>query len=201
MEMKVRITFVAPLLGTAPGNKDIYEEHIGKNSADKDRVKDELKSLPADELEEKGKTVFHRTADGRPMLYDYQIKGFIKEVFGVFTEFGKLPLGPKKEISKYTHKRIVDNFIFVYDREIPLSADASDLTECVRPLRATTMRGERIALSCSEQAPTGTTIECTIEWLHAGLEKYITQALDYGAKKGIGQWRNSGMGRFSWEVI
>lgn len=199
--VKVRITFEAPLLGTSPSNPDIYADFIGKKSADADKLAEELAGLSAEELAEKGKTVFHRTEDGIPMLYDYQIKGMLKEAFGVFCEFGVIKCGAK-EISKFTSKRIVDNFIFVYPREIPLCLpEGTEIDECVRPLRAMTMQGERISLACSERAPKGTTLECTIEWLQPGLEKHVRSALEYGAKKGIGQWRNSGMGRFRYEVM
>lgn len=196
--MKVKITFMAPLLGTSPADPEIYENFIGSKSADKERIKEELAGLSADELSEKGKTVFHRTDDGAPMLYDYQIKGMIKEAFGTFVEFGPINVS-KQKISKYNVKRIVDNFIFVGPREIPLQIpDGEEITECVRPLRAQTMRGERVSLACSEQAPKGTVVECYVEWNNPGLEKFVRDALDYGKLKGIGQWRNSGMGRFEW---
>ena len=192
-------TFNAPLLGTAPGNPDIYEEFIGSRSADKERIKEELLSLPVEKLEEKGKTVFHRNDDGLPILYDYQIKGFIKEFFKVLTEFGEIRLPYGQKISKYTVIRIVDNFIYVFPREIPLVLPKDgEITQCVRPLRASTMKGERVSLACSEQSPKGTVIRFAVEWLNPALEKYVLAALNYGAKKGIGQWRNSGMGRFRW---
>jgi hypothetical protein len=199
--MKIKVTFQAPLLGTSPADPDIYETFIGGKSADKEKVKAEIAGLSQDELAEKGKTVFHRTDDGLPMLYDYQIKGMIKEAFSVMTEFGDIKTGAQK-ISKYNVKRVVDNFIFVYPREIPLRLpEGGAINECVRPLRAQTMKGERISLACSERAPKGTTCECTVEWLHPSLEKHVIAALEYGAKKGIGQWRNSGMGRYTFEVL
>lgn len=199
--MKIKITFTAPLLGTSPANPDVYRDFIASKSADASKAEEELAGLSAAELEEKGKTVFHRTDDGKPMLYDYQVKGMIKEAFGVATEFGDIKIGAQK-ISKYNVKRVTDNFIFVYPREIPLNIpQGKELDDCVRPLRAQTMKGERVSLACSERAPAGTSIEVTVEWLHPGLEKHIMDALAYGAKKGIGQWRNSGMGRFEYEVV
>lgn len=200
--MTIMIEFTHPLLGTAPGNPDLYAEFIGSKSADAEKVADELASLPAEELEAKGKTVFHRDDNGNPVLLDYQVKGMIKEAFKVFTEFGNIKLANKQEISKYTVQRVVDNFVYIYPREIPLQLpDDTEIDECVRPLRAKTMRGERVSLACSERAPSGTKIFVTIEWLNPSLEKVIRDALDYGEKKGIGQWRNSGMGRFVWNEI
>jgi hypothetical protein len=63
------------------------------------------------------------------------------------------------------------------------------------------MKGERVALASSQEAPAGTVIDCEIEWLHPSLEPIIMEALKYGARKGIGQWRNSGKGRFDWEEV
>lgn len=212
--MKVKIRFTKPLLGTAPSNDELFKEHIATKSADKEKAKQELASLPAEELEEKSKTVFHRlgkgmdeddfeiTTDGEPMLYDYQVKGFLKEMFGIFVEYGDIKFGGKLNISKHTVKRHVDNFIFVYPREIPLVLpEGTKITELTRSLRASTQRGDRIALACSEKAPKGTEFVVTIEWTYPKFEKWIRKALDYGSKKGIGQWRNSGMGRFEWEEI
>lgn len=201
--VKVRITFTAPVLGTAPNDPDLYSKFIATRAAEPEKTaSDEIASLPSKEdLEETSRTVFHRTEDGIPMLYDYQIKGMIKEAWGAMTEFGVIKVG-RSDVSKYNVKRIVDNFIFVYPREIPLIMPTGEtLTECVRPLRAETLRGPRIALTCSEKAPKGTVIELSVEWLNPGMEKHVIAALEYGSKKGIGQWRNSGMGRFSFEVI
>lgn len=205
----VEATFLHPVLGTAPGNPDLYAEFIGqKSEIDSERIKDELASLPAEELEAKGKTVFHRDDDGNPCLLDYQIKGMLKQAFVAFCEFGDIKLG-KNKISKWTAKRIVDLFVFVYPREIPLmipeGSELSELDECVRPLRGEIRSGgrimERVALACSELAPKGTKIDFDVEWLRPELEKTVMRALDYGSRNGIGQWRNSGMGRFEWTVI
>jgi hypothetical protein len=201
--MSVKIIFTAPMLGTAPANESIYEDFIGKKSSDAEKVEQELASLPQEELIEKGKTVFHRMdeEDDQPMLYDYQVKGFIKEAFRVKVEFGVIKIGGK-DISMWNIDRIIDNYVYIYPREIPLVLpEGGKIDDCVRPLRAKTMRGERVALACSERVPKGTIIDIKVEWLHPDLEKHIIEALNYGAKKGIGQWRNSGMGRFRWEPV
>lgn len=199
--MKVKIIFTAPLLGTSPNNPDIYADFIGSKSADAEKIEEELAGLSADALAAKGKTVFHRTDNDVPMLYDYQIKGMIKEAFVIFDRLGELKCGSLK-IYKSLVKSVVDKYIFVYPREIPLALpDGGEIDECVRPLRADTMQGPRVSLACSERAPKGTVLECTIEWLHPGLEKHIIAALEYGKRSGLGQWRNSGMGRFDFEIL
>jgi len=93
----------------------------------------------------------------------------------------------------------VDNFIFVAPRVIRLNAAVGPV--CVRPLRADTMKGERVSLAASETVAAGTAFEVEITTLTPALEKLVRQCLDYGKLKGLGQWRNSGKGRFAWEEI
>lgn len=198
--MKVRITLLEEMLGTACQNKQVHEEFIASKSKDADKMAEELESMPADELMDKALTVFPRAESGKPMLWDYQIKGFIKEAVGILIELDSTEtrIG-KTKLSKFTHKRIVDNFVFVGPRKIELSNPVGEV--CVRPLRADTMKGERVSLASSETVPAGTTLECEIKCLAPALEAIVRKCLDYGAMKGLGQWRNSGKGRFSWEEV
>ena len=64
--LKVRLTTIEDTLGTASSNPDLHHDHIASKSADKDKVKEEMAALPAEELEEKAKTVFFRDSDGGP---------------------------------------------------------------------------------------------------------------------------------------
>jgi hypothetical protein len=187
------------MLGTASANPELHREFIASKSADADKVKEEMESLPAEDLIEKSLTVFHRDTTGMPIIYDYQIKGFIKEATGALIEIAdkEIKVG-KTKLSKFTHKRIVDNYIFVAPRIIRL-APVSGV--CTRPLRAETMRGERVALASSETVPAGTEFEIEIQTLSDTLVDLVKKCLDYGALKGIGQWRNSGKGRFVWKQV
>jgi hypothetical protein len=198
--VKVRITLLEEMLGTASANPDIHKEFIASKSADADKVEEELASLPASELENKSRTVFHRDPNGKPIIYDYQIKGFLKEAVGILLELtpGEIRVG-KSKLSKFTFKRMVDNFVFVTPRQIALNAEVG--ANCVRPLRADTMRGERVSLACSETIPAGTSFECEVDCLADSMVDLLRKALDYGRNKGLGQWRNSGKGRFSWEEV
>jgi len=69
---------------------------------------------------------------------------------------------------------------------------------CQRPLRAQTAMGERIALANSEELPAGTWCDFKLSTLieDAQTQKAIVEWFQYGFLRGIGQWRNSGKGRF-----
>ena len=60
------------------------------------------------------------------------------------------------------------------------------------------MQGERVSLVSSEVVAAGTEFDVEIKTLVDSLDKLVEQSLDYGSLKGLGQWRNSGKGRFSW---
>ena len=95
------------------------------------------------------------------------------------------------------YKKKLDGLLFVFPRKIILDIpEGKELGTCTRPLRASTAQGERIALSCSETAPEGTEIFFTIKLLDGSMKKLVKEILDYGVLSGIGQWRNSGKGRF-----
>lgn len=63
------------------------------------------------------------------------------------------------------------------------------------------MQGERVSLACSEEIPAGAICEFSVVLLSDDHEKALREWLDYGALSGIGQWRNSGKGRFTWEEL
>lgn len=66
---------------------------------------------------------------------------------------------------------------------------------------AEAMQGPRVALACSETVPSGSVMEFEIMILNEVFVDYVKEALDYGALRGFGQWRNSGKGTFSYEII
>lgn len=204
--LKCKITFLEELLGTSPANTEVYRDFIGSKAPDAAKLEDEVAALGAAAVADLGRTVFPKTPDGRPFLYDYQIKGFFKDACSMLARCaGKDPDTGKKipvnESSKLTaFKKVIDGTIFVEPRKIPLQFDGQT-GELQRPLRAQTAQGERVSLVCSETCPEGTTIEVTITCLNDKDEAAVREWLDYGRLRGIGQWRNSGKGRFTWEEI
>lgn len=194
-EMKVRLEFFEEVLGTASSDPEIHEKYIASNAPDAPSRKEEVEALGAEEVFEKSMTVFPRLDDGTPFLWDYQIKGFFKDSCGMLR---KVKDTASSKIKAY--KKEIDGLIFVKEREIPFIFDG-EMGICQRPLRASTAQGERIALSSSETVPAGAKIEFTIQYMVNSDLAAICEWLDYGELRGIGQWRNSGKGRFKWHDI
>lgn len=203
-KIKVKLTFVEPVLGTWPNNQNIAREFIASKSPDAATVEDEVAALDADAVADKGMTVFPRNEKGEPVLYDYQVKGFFKDSCGMLSRIGgKTETGKKKAVNESgkitAYKKVIDGLIFVQPRMIPIHFNG-EMTECQRPLRAQTAQGERVSLANSEQIPAGSTCEFEILLMDDSHEKAVLEWLNYGALRGIGQWRNSGKGRFSYEI-
>ena len=196
--MKVKITLLEDMLGTAPNNKEIYTDYLASKAPEGKNVKDEIDTIDEpDGIEEmRQMTVFHRNPNtDQPIIFDYLVKGFFKNACSAMREV------PKSESSKIkAYKKKIDNLVFVAPRMIDIDM-AGEMTICERPLRAQTAQGERVALSCSESIPAGSTMEIEITTLTDDLMNTVIEWLDYGKLNGLGQWHNSGKGRFSWEDI
>lgn len=189
----LRITFEDEILATC-GTNEYFVTAMAKE--------DERKSIEAaiDEYEgieedERPMTVFPRTEDGQPFIYDYLIKGFIKNAAKAFNQ-----LGGDKKLTSYKSK--IDGGVFIEPRQLILTLPEEQETGlCCRPLRASTMQGERVTIARSESAPAGTSIECYIKVMNPEIKKKLFEYLDYGYYNGLGQWHNSGKGKFSYEIL
>lgn len=193
--MKVRLTLIEPILGTWPANKEIAVEFISSKAPDASTIEDEISALGVDAVVEKGKTIFPKLDDGTPFLYDYQIKGFFKDACGMLS---RVKTTESSKLKAY--KKIIDGLIFVEPRTIPF-LNYDEIHDCQRPLRAQTAQGERASLANSEEIDAGATLEFEIICLDESHEKAVREWLDYGQRRGLGQWRNSGKGRFVWEEL
>lgn len=191
--IKVRLEFNEELLGTASANPEIHSDYIASLAPDAESRAEEVASVGAAEVVEKAMTIFPRNGEGQPILYDYQIKGFFKDSCGVLRKVK----GTKSEKIK-AYKKEIDGLVFVSPRMIVLNMPGQ-MGNCQRPLRASTAQGERIALANSEAAPAGTWIEFDVKCYTDTMYDAVYEWLDYGEDRGIGQWRNSGKGRFSWD--
>jgi len=183
-----------------PLDPEIYRRWIIEHKGmDPEELADELKSVAlayegVDEETEKGTTGFHRLEDGTPVLYDYVIKGFCKDACGM------LRRDSDSGSSKLTaYKKVIDGLVFVKPRQIPLNLSGPE-DILVRPLRAETAQGPRVALARSIMLPVGTTLAFRMLILAQVSQKLLEEWLTYGALRGLGQWRNASWGVFSYEL-
>lgn len=196
---RIRITFIADLLGTASGDKELHESYIASKAPDALTRAEEVEALGVDEVVGKGRTVFPRV-DGVPVFWNYQIKGFFKEAAYAVNNMGT--------ITKLTaYKKKIDKGLFIFPdakdraaRSIEIHTD-QPIGDLQRPLRAQTLQGERVAIADSEMIASGAWAEFDIVTVDPNLDKYIDEWLDYGSLSGMGQWRNAGYGAFVWEKV
>ncbi len=193
--LKVKVNFFEDILGTASANPEIHEEFIASKAPDAMSMDEEVAAIGADEVFEKGMTVFPRDADGNPIAWDYQWKGFFKDAAGALR---KVPGTVCSKVKAY--KKEIDGLIFPEPRMIPIEFDG-EMGICQRPLRGQTAQGERVALASSECIPAGASMTFEIRLLVDDHEAWVREMLDYGALRGFGQWRNSGKGRFTYEIL
>ena len=198
-------------------SKRIKEEERRKKAAERKGVETvPPKGSEAEELEtirdDAGVTVFHNDLDGITesgekgkglFFYDYQIAGFWKEAAEI--------LAPEHGIKQPRSK--LDNFMIIDPRRVYIHGANGDIltkpsSQLERPLRAMTMQGPRVSLACSEVIDPGCWIEYELDFLPylkrgSGKEAKavdihaLVEALGaFGRRKGRGQWRNGGNGRF-----
>lgn len=193
--MKVRLTLTEEALGMMPTDKEIHETYIASNAPDAPSIEEEVAAVGVDEVVEKQKTVFPKQEDGTPFFWDYQIRGMFKDAIGMLRNVSSTACSKLK-----AYKKKVDGLLFVQERKIPIHL-AGDMGDCQRPLRASGPQGDRVALAHSETVPAGSWCEFTVEMWTDDLEAVVRECLDYGLRRGLAQWRNSGKGRFCGEEL
>lgn len=199
--MKVKITLLEEVLGSSPSNEELLATYIASKAPTGDLTAEEVDNIKAQNAEDRV-TVFPKTADGTPFLYDYQVKGMFKDSCKALATAGKAGYpGGKHCAALKAYKKAIDGLIFVSPREIPYNLHGLKMGFCERPLRAQTPMGERVSIAKSETVPAGSTIEFEVTCLDQKLENVVRECFDYGTLRGLGQWRNSGKGRFTWEEL
>lgn len=201
--MRVRITLTEEMLGTKPADPEVFGTYVASKHPSGTPERDELEN--AESVEQSGTTVFHKQ-DGVVGIYDYQVKGFFKDA----AQFMRQADGAKsKTLTAYKTK--IDGLIFVLPRFIGITLPTgTTLGVCERPLRAETAQGPRVSLCRSQSVPAGSTLEFEVRMLATKLGKgedavltaaLVAEWLAYGELRGLGQWRNSGKGRFKTEIL
>ena len=208
----VRLKFLEPCLGTLPANEQIYRDYIATKNPDrtKKEVDEEVAALAASDEEGRPITTFARVTDNKgkkhPAIKGYVLKGMFKNACQALRNCEDTL---SSNVTSY--KKFIDQQVFVNTcNSSPYSViELSDksvykddkLPILERPLRASTPQGERVALSASEMVPEGSTIDFEIIALNEAAFALVFEWLDYGKFNGLGCWHNSGMGRFTYEVI
>lgn len=194
-EMKVRIKFIQPILGSLPADEEIYTRYVlSKAPSDWSGAEEAEEFTPRDY--DKGVTVFPCDDKG-VYLWNYHIKGFIKNAGNVL----------KDQLKIKNLRNKLDDYLFIKERKIYLYRNGRIIPEndgvLERPLRGMTMQGPRVSLASSEMIEPPAEATFTIQLIE---HKEITMdtirtLLDYGRFLGIGQWRNGGFGQFEWQEI
>lgn len=213
-KQRIKLTLTEPMLGTLPADKDLatrfyatkhpgYDPETGKLPPE---AEEEVRRIPEDlPTDNVGLTVFPRDDDGQPFIYTHMITGLMVAAQEAFNRAGdKLP----------AYKKVIRQLVSIERREAVVimpdgrRLDAGELLPTVeRSLRVDGPMGSRTALVRSESLPEGTTIEFTLQYLGKKEKGEDTLALvsswlDYaGIAIGLGQWRNAGFGRFTWELV
>jgi hypothetical protein len=200
--IRIRIRFLDPILGMSPSDENLYLKYIASKNPDPDfDPADELEAIIGEESSTI--TVFPRNNAGEPCFFDYQLRGFFKESCSMLARSNGVDENGKKSRKKAVtlsgmetaYKKLVDGNIFVYPRKVPICYEG-DMSLCQRPLRASTPQGERITLACSEEIPEGAVIEFDVKIMRDHDVDLVAEWMAYGEYHGMGQWRNSGKGRF-----
>lgn len=197
-EISLRLTLLAPMLGTVPKNKEVYKDYILAKAEKKGIETNEAQELQTiEELDEKAYTGFHQDETGI-FIYNYMIKGNIK------TNMETLIMA--RAIEKIAaYKTYMDRILSITPRKLRFNApdgrlikESSDTLQ--RSLRVMTMQGPRVSLAKSDIIGTGCYADFTVRLLENPKIKmtHIKKCLAYGEYHGIGQWRGSGeYGRYS----
>ena len=101
------LTLVEPMLGTVPKDREIYATYIASKAPD-GAADDEVETVTED-LEAKGWTGFHSDDNGL-FVYDYLVKGFLKEAGNTL----------KEQLSVKALRSKLDQFVFVAPRPVAL---------------------------------------------------------------------------------
>lgn len=216
---KVRLTFTEEVLGSTSNDPDLTVRFMRQRKADT-IVSESLKLDPehhvtpeqaaalvaeeegcvkmADDEAPEKMTVFPRTDDGEPFIWNYQLKGAFKDAAGSLRRVKSSKTSNTPEMRAF--KKVIDQVVFVNERKVPYHIpEGKAMGLCQRPLRASTPQGERVALACSETVPAGSYVEFTVTSLEPAFWPCIEEWLNYLQIRGIGQWRNGGKGTCVWE--
>lgn len=183
--VKVEIELINPMLGTVSKDPEVYKTFI-ENKKPEEIQEEEFKTV--EKSEQKGWTGFHIDEEKGLFIYNYMIKGFLKNAGNNL----------KEQASIKNLRSKINNFVFIAPRRIYLGQSEPDGV-LERPLRAQTAQGPRVTLARSDFINEGKRIKFSITILDNKEkinEKLIHTLLEYGQYLGLGQFRNGDYGAF-----
>lgn len=212
-KMFIRCTLLEEALGMTPSSEEALQTfmEIRKKKLEKKwgsiegKVAEEMKIIQAniDSLKDenrKGLSIFPKDLEGNPIFWDYQIRGFFKDQFRALKD---VQVDSFKGFKK-TPAVLVDRAIFVGPRIIKIQLpEGTEVEECTRILRTPKNNNPDIhqtAFKVSESVPAGSIIKFAINVIDESYVDHVMMALEYGAIRGFGEWRNSGKGIFRFEI-
>lgn len=216
----VKMWFVQPLLGSAPGDPDIYKKYIASKAPDAPTKEEELQTNTVENVAAKGTNVFlRRSVTGIPCVGAHTIKGFYKETLTaskrqdggasvtnhktkivgnttIWPIFVNLEF-PEELIKDCTKKEFEEDGFGHYGVvRFPKEGRFQKyiLPTCDRPLQAETAQGKITSIASSEMAPAGTSLSyrLNVDKLNKDpLDEGLIASILRGINHGTGQWRGS----------
>lgn len=220
----VKLTFLDEALGMSTPDPEVYSQYIASNAPNAKTMKDEVAavvratgadtSVPddmnpedIDKILENKSTIFPVDKDGNKIFWAYQLVGWLKD------SCGYIRMIPGTDCSKLkAYKKAIEGLIHINgeDDSDPMKAkeviihypDTGDTSRnCQRTLRKSGPMGPSTALASSQTMPKGSYIIFTAETFTKAGYDILMECLEYGIYHGLGQWRTSGKGIFSYEIL
>lgn len=198
-------------------------DRMQRDLTEEDRI---AKANEAVESAEKALTIFYKDDGGNPLIQGYQILGFLKEAAltqsndkgkcasNFFAGSLKGKIEQAYNVRDYTIEIRLPEGYTPYEYYLNENGEERKRwKQLERPLR-TEMRGVTVtSLAKSEIIPAGSVMEFTLELRSETIpvasgkaaarvvaEDMLMELLGEGGRRGLGQWRNAGHGRFSAEI-
>lgn len=195
--LRVKVTLMEEMLGMASADPKLHESYIASKAPDAPSIEEEVEALGVEQVIMRASTIYPRAEDGTPILWNYQLKGYFKDAVSMLRRVDGTKCAKVK-----AYKKEIDGLMFVGPRQVKIKLpEGGAIGHCQRPLRAETLQGPRVAISNSETVPAGSTLEFTITLYRDDMADWVRECLNYGSIRGLGQWRNSGKGIFTWEEL
>lgn len=246
--MHVEIMWTENALGTSPSNKQLLTDYIASRAPDAMSREEEIAQYGKNEtmnkfinIYPKGKFLYDpekcrfwdpndarvplpedtdsfEEVENHPFLWNYQIRGFMKDSCGLLSRSGKDASGENESAKLSAFKKVIDGCIFVHPRRIGIQIPETFLDDdgvtirhsfdengqlniLQRPMISNGPNGQNVAIAASEMIPKGSSIKFTIGMTSLKFKPAVIEWLNYACVHGISGWRNSGMGTCIWREI